>query len=100
MTDEDQTRKDDQLAVTKPVIGVDLIEPFVKAFFTGLEKDDRIDRTVLAKAAQEPEDYDNVVWWMVAMLGREDRSVWAENAKPHLQGLINTWGWRSCIYTF
>ena len=90
-TDDEHNLKNAKVTATKPIMEQSLMEPFVMAFLAGLETEQEVDRTLFYHATVLPQAYGHVIWWMVAMLCREDWSVWDNNIKPHLRDLINTW---------
>jgi hypothetical protein len=61
-----------------------------EAFFWGLNPGKDIDQTLFVNAIHESDEYENVIWWIVATLCRESHLAWL-NAEDHLETLIKTW---------
>ncbi|KAF2827951.1 hypothetical protein CC86DRAFT_404984 [Ophiobolus disseminans] len=91
-TKDATTRRNAQVAATRPIMEISLMQPFVLAFFIGLTGE-KFDRSLFYKAILflDAYRYENIVWWLVAMLCREDWSVWSDNVRPHVRDLVNTW---------
>ncbi|KAF2033969.1 hypothetical protein EK21DRAFT_85778 [Setomelanomma holmii] len=87
---DDRSAEGNQDGATTPTLKPDLVEPFLKAFFSGLDPHLSIDLNLLADVDEELENYEFVIWWIIAMFCREPTTAWSD-VGSRIQGLVCTW---------